>query len=137
MDRSPVDPLHSVRAGPQRLDSWLDVSCLFKTRSAAARACDGGKVDVDGIRGKAHKVIRPGDRIEISVGSGRKKMVRVLATCERSIPKSEARRLYEDLTPPPSPEEMEARRYERLSRPVDAGRPDSRDRRSLRKLKGR
>jgi len=122
---------------PQRLDSWLDVSCLFKTRSAAAQACNGGKVEVEGLRGKAHKLIRPGDRVEIALAWGRKKIVRVLATSENSLAKAEARKLYEDLTPAPSPEEIEARRYERLSRPVHTGRPDSRERRSLRKLKGR
>jgi ribosome-associated heat shock protein Hsp15 len=122
---------------PQRLDSWLDVSCLFKTRSAAAQACNGGKVEVEGLRGKAHKLIRPGDRVEIALAWGRTKIVRVLATSENSLAKAEARKLYEDLTPAPSPEEIEARRYERLSRPVHTGRPDSRERRSLRRLKGR
>jgi len=29
-----------------RLDVWLDVACLFKTRSEAKKACAGGKVDV-------------------------------------------------------------------------------------------
>ena len=29
-----------------RLDVWLDVSCLFRTRSEAQRACRNGKVDV-------------------------------------------------------------------------------------------
>ncbi len=33
---------------PLRLDVWLDVACLFKTRSDAKRACEGGKVSVNG-----------------------------------------------------------------------------------------
>lgn len=134
MDR--VLPAPAARL--QRLDAWLDVACLFKTRSAAAKACDGGKVDVNGVRGKPHKLVRPGDSVEITLDFGRRRIVRVAGTSERTLPKKEARALWVDLTPPPSPEEIEARRWERLSRPVHAaGRPDARQRRSLRKLKGR
>jgi len=132
-----MDPDAPLSAAPQRLDSWLDVACVFKTRSAAATACDGGKVDVNGVRGKPHKLVRPGDRIEITLDFGRRRIVRVTGTSEHSLPKKEARRLWEDLTPPPSPEEVEARRWERMTRPVRSGRPDARERRSLRKLKGR
>lgn len=121
----------------QRLDSWLDVACLFPTRSAAARACDVGRVEVNGERGKPHKRIRPGDRVDIGLDRGRRRIVQVLGLSERSLPKALARGLYEDRTPPPSPEEVEARRAERMSRPTHAGRPDSRDRRVLRRLKGR
>ena len=136
----PTPPPEAGSAGSpaeQRLDSWLDVACLFRTRSAAARACDGGKVDVNGVRGKPHKIVRPGDRLEISLDYGRRRIVRVLGVSERSIPKAAARGLYEDITPPPSPEEIEARRAERLSRPAQTGRPDARQRRALRRLKGR
>lgn len=122
---------------PQRLDTWLDVACVFKTRSAAAKACDGGKVDVDGTRGKPHKLVRPGDLLTVTLEAGRRRILRVVATCETSLPRAKARTLYEDLTPAPSPEEVEARRFERLSRPVHSGRPDSRERRSLRRLKGK
>ncbi len=90
------------------------------------------------MRGKAHKTIRPGDSIEVTLERGRRRILRVAATCESSIPKAKARALYEDLTPPPSPEEIEARLSERLSRPsAPSGRPESRDRRALRRLKGR
>ncbi len=131
MDSGPVPP------APQRLDSWLDVACLFKTRSAAAKACDGGKVEINGTRGKAHKFVRPGDLVEITLDRGRRRIVRVLATAARSLPRKEARSLWQDLTPPPTAEEIEARRIERLSRPVPSGRPDARERRSIRRLKGR
>jgi ribosome-associated heat shock protein Hsp15 len=38
-----------------RLDVWLDVSCLFKTRSEAKRACEGGKVHVNGQAAKPNR----------------------------------------------------------------------------------
>jgi ribosome-associated heat shock protein Hsp15 len=123
--------------GTQRLDAWLDVACVFKTRSAAAHACDGGKVAVNGVRGKPHKAVRPGDRLEVTLDFGRRRELRVVALNETSLPKARARELYLDETPLPSKEEVEARRLEKLSRPAASGRPDARQRRALRRLKGR
>lgn len=124
-----------------RLDVWLDVSCLFRTRSEAQRACKGGKVDVNGQAAKPHKEIRAGDEIVITRPLGRRQRVIVRAVAERHLPKAEARELYTDLTPQPTAEEVEARRIERLARafirPRSAGAPDKRERRELRKLKGR
>ena len=123
-----------------RLDVWLDVSCLFKTRSEAQKACRAGKVEVDGERAKPHRLVRPGDEIRITRGPGRKQIVVVRGLAERHLPKAEARGLYEDRTPPPPPEELEMRRLERAfwsARPTTAGAPDKRQRRALRRLKGR
>src|SRR5262245_53229881 len=103
-----------------RLDVWLDVSCLFKTRSEAQRACKGGKVDVNGQPGKPHRMIRAGDAIVISRESGRRQTVVVLALAEKSLPKAEARLLYEDRTPPTPPEEIALRRAERVFRAAQA-----------------
>ena len=124
-----------------RLDVWLDVTCLFKTRSEAQRACKGGKVDVNGQSAKPHKEIKAGDEIEISRPLGRRQRLVVRAVAERHLPRAEARELYTDLTPQPTPEEVEARRIERMARaftrPQGAGAPDKRERRALRRLKGR
>ena len=121
-----------------RLDVWLDVSCLFKTRSEAQRACKGGKVEVNGQAGKAHRMLRVGDQVELSRPFGAKQSVVVLGLAERSIPKAEARRLYDDRTPKPSPDEIATRRADRVFRAaqVAAGRPDKQQRRAVRKLKG-
>jgi len=122
-----------------RLDVWLDVACLFKTRSEAQKACRGGKVDVNGQTAKPNRLLRPGDELEIGRPFGRKQRVVVRGLADRHVAKSEARLLYEDLTPPPTPEEIETRRLERAYRaaatPPRA--PDKRQRRALRKLKGR
>jgi ribosome-associated heat shock protein Hsp15 len=122
-----------------RLDVWLDVSCLFRTRSEAKRACEGGKIEVNGQSGKAHREIRVGDAIEISRPLGRRQTLVVKGLAEKSIPKADARALYEDRTPPPSPEEVDARRMERLFRAMNPrpATPGKRDRRLIRKLKGR
>ncbi len=121
-----------------RLDVWLDVSCLFKTRSEAQRACKGGKVDVNGQPGKPHRTINPGDEIVISRESGRRQTVVVLGLADRSLPKADARLLYEDRTPPVPPEEIALRRAERVFRAAQAaaGPPDKRQRRAIKKLRG-
>jgi ribosome-associated heat shock protein Hsp15 len=121
-----------------RLDVWLDVSCLFKTRSEAQRACKGGKVDVNGQAGKPHRMVRIGDQIGISRPLGAQQSVVIVGLADRSIPRADARRLYEDRTPPPSPEEIATRRAERVFRAAQAaaGRPDKQQRRAVRKLKG-
>ena len=122
-----------------RLDVWLDITCLFRTRSEAQKACNAGKVDVNGASGRPHRQLREGDEILISRPLGRKQKVVVRGFAEQHIAKAEARKLYEDITPRPSPEEAEMLRLARLARPVvhaaHGGAPDKRHRRELRRLK--
>jgi ribosome-associated heat shock protein Hsp15 len=122
-----------------RLDVWLDVACLFKTRSEAKRACEGGKVEVNGASAKPNRQIREGDRIRISRGYGRHQDIVVRILLDDHVKKSEARVLYDDLTPPPTAEEIEMRRVERMYRAAAraAGPPDRRSRREIRRLKER
>jgi ribosome-associated heat shock protein Hsp15 len=124
-----------------RLDVWLDVSCLFKTRSEAKRACEGGKVDINGQAAKPHRELKPGDELEITRPFGRRQKVIVRDFAEKHVPRAEAKLLYEDVTPKPSPEEVELRRMARMAAPFtrssSLGSPDKRERRALRKLKGR
>jgi ribosome-associated heat shock protein Hsp15 len=121
-----------------RIDVWLDVACLFKTRTEAQQACKGGKVDVNGQAAKPHREIKPGDTIQITRTLGRRQRVVVRFVTDKHIPKAEARALYEDTTPPPSPEEQAMLDLLRLAgprrRPV-SGTPDRRERRRLRREK--
>lgn len=136
MSKAPLEPPSTPGV---RLDVWLDVACLFKTRSEAQRACTGGKVDVNGQATKPHRLIHVGDTLTISRLMGRKQLLVVRALAEKHIPKAEARTLYEDRTPPPTPEESALRRLERIYRasatPPRA--PEKRERRALRALKGK
>ena len=122
-----------------RLDVWLDIACLFKTRSEAKRACEGGKVDVNGDHAKPNRHLREGDRVRISRGAGRFQDVIVRIIFEQHVKKSEARALYDDVTPKPTPEEIEMRRMERIYRAASqaAGTPDRRRRREIRRAKGK
>jgi ribosome-associated heat shock protein Hsp15 len=120
-----------------RLDVWLDVACLFRTRSEAKRACEGGKIDVNGDHAKPNRLVREGDRVRISRGAGRFQDVIVRIILEQHIKKTEARALYDDVTPKPSPAEIEMRRQERAYRAAAAaaGTPDRRRRREIRRFK--
>ena len=122
-----------------RLDVWLDIACLFKTRSEAKRACEGGKVDVNGDHAKPNRAIREGDRIRIGRGAGRFQELIVRILIDQHVRKSEARALYDDVTPKPTPEEVEFRRQERIYRAAAAaaGTPDRRRRREIRQFKER
>jgi ribosome-associated heat shock protein Hsp15 len=118
---------------------WLDVACLFKTRSAAQKACKLGRVTVNGLAAKPNRSIRAGDEIEIRRPFGAKQRVSVRHVADRHIAKADAKSLYEDLTPPPTPAELEARRLERIYRATVTPRraPDKRERRRLRQVKER
>ena len=122
-----------------RLDVWLDVACLFKTRSEAQRACKGGKVVVNGTAAKPHREVRLGDELEITRPLGRKQLITVKGLAEKHLPKADARALYDDRTPPPTAEEIEMRRLERLFRATSTPRskPDRRSRQDLRRLRGK
>ena len=52
-------------AASVRLDIWLDVTCLFRTRSEAQRACQLGKVEVNGQASKPHRQVRIGDEVRL------------------------------------------------------------------------
>lgn len=120
-----------------RLDTWLDVACLFKTRSEATRACRLNKVIVNGAAAKPHRDVRVGDDLEIHRPMGRKQLITVLGVAHSHVAKAEARLLYQDRTPKPTPEEVEIRRLERIYRAAATPptRPDRDQRRTLRRLK--
>ena len=122
----------------QRVDVWLDVACLFKTRSLAQAACRGGKVQVNGQAARPNRMLRKGDELRISRGSGSRQTVVVRDFAEHHVAKAMARSLYEDRTPPPTPEEIEARRLRRaFGVRAPSGPVGTRERRAARRLKER
>lgn len=120
-----------------RLDQWLDIACLYKTRSEATKACRLNKVIVNGQAAKAHREVRIGDEMELHRPLSRKQLITVLGLADSHISKAEARLLYEDRTPKPTQEEIELRRLERIYRAAatPVKRPDRDQRRTLRRLK--
>ncbi|OGL18816.1 MAG: RNA-binding protein S4 [Candidatus Rokubacteria bacterium RIFCSPLOWO2_12_FULL_71_22] len=123
-----MDPRDSVR-----LDRWLWAARAFKTRPLAATACDGGKVDVNDSAAKPAKPVRLGDVIRVTLGQGRRRILKVAGLDERRGSPARARALYEDLTPAEPPR---SRRAAPPLRPPGAGRPTKRERREIERLRG-
>jgi len=124
---------------PVRLDIWLDVACVYKTRSEAQKACNGGKVEVNGQRARPHRVLRVGDEIGLTRGPGRRQVLVVASLARQHLPKADARLLYEDTTPPLTPAELAVRELERSfwreHVPPRKTAPDRRERRERRREK--
>jgi len=121
-----------------RLDSWLCAARFFKTRSLAAQAVDGGRVDVNGDAAKRSKAIRIGDEIEVRIGPYRHRM-RVLALAERRGPASVAATLYEEQAQSKAARLALAERL-RLEHPIfyeGQGRPTKKQRREIDRWKGK
>jgi ribosome-associated heat shock protein Hsp15 len=105
---------------------------VFKTRSVAAAACAGGKVDVNEQAAKPARAVRPGDIVEVTLPRGRRRVLKVAGLAERRGPPAHARALFEDLTPPEAPR---LRQAPPPYRPQGAGRPTKRERRALDRLR--
>lgn len=117
-------------AGRLRIDKWLWFARFFKTRSLAAKVCNGGVVRCSGtVVSKAHHAVKPGDVLTFSQGR-HIRVVKVLALGSRRGPADEARTLYDDLSPPAAETAMDV-----PGRPPGAGRPTKHDRRALERLK--
>jgi len=116
-----------------RVDKWLWAARVFKTRSLATDACDGGKVDVNEQAAKPAKLVRVGDSIKITLPEGRRRILKVVALDDRRGSAQVAARLFEDQSPPPPPRERYAPPPYRAP---GAGRPTKRERRTLDRLRG-
>ena len=119
-----------------RIDKWLWAARFFKTRSLATDAVDGGKVDVNGARVKPAKLVGPGDEVRVRVGS-QLFVVTVLDTAERRGSADVARGLYEETADSRAAREKAAEVARLSGVSFDEGKPDKRDRRDLRKFRGR
>ncbi len=121
-----------------RLDKWLQVARMFKTRSQATRACSLSRVKVNGQAAKPHKALAVGDTVEIERDDGwiQKLVVRQLR--DKPVRKDLAAELYDDQSAP----RPELTKLERLMKapPVrrdrGKGRPTKRERREIERWQG-
>ena len=122
-----------------RLDHWLWVVRLTKTRALAAEAIMAGRVQVNGQPAKPSREVHPGDEVELRAGAIRTTVV-VRGAAPRRVGAPEAAKLYEET---PASREARERLLEqrRLVEPVRSewgkGRPTKRDRRTMDRLRGR
>jgi ribosome-associated heat shock protein Hsp15 len=119
-----------------RLDKWLWAARFYKTRSAAAQAIDGGKVDIAGERAKRSRLVQAGDIVVLRRPPYEQQIV-VRALSEVRGPAKEAALLYEETKE--SREARERLAYQLKNAPTltfhGVGRPTKRDRRVIDKLK--
>ncbi len=116
-----------------RVDAWLWAVRLTKTRSAAASACRGGHVRVNGNPAKPAQNITIGDEVRVRL-DGRERIVEVAQLIAKRVGPPVAVTCYIDHSPPPPPREIAA---SMPHRDRGAGRPTKRDRRELDRLLGR
>jgi ribosome-associated heat shock protein Hsp15 len=121
-----------------RLDKWLWAARFFKTRSLAAEAIAGGKVQVNGDRAKRARPLQVGDEIRVRLGPYEHHVV-VRALSARRGPASAAAELYEERPDSIAAREALALQLKSLHSVFvpEKGRPTKRDRREIEKWKGR
>ena len=116
-----------------RVDKWLWAARVFKTRSQASVACDGGKVDVNDEAARPARRVRAGDLIVVTLPRGRRRILKVACVDDRRGSAEVAKALFEDLTPPEPPRLRQARPP---WREPGTGRPTKRERRDIERLRG-
>ena len=116
-----------------RVDRWLWAVRLFKTRSLATAACQGGHVRVNGAPAKPSTKVRAGDRVEARAGDD-DRVLDVVTVIEKRVSAPLAAECVVDRTPPKPDAEWVA---PPLVRDRGAGRPTKRDRREIDRHRGR
>ena len=121
-----------------RLDKWLWAARFYKTRSLAAEAIEGGKVQVNGDRVKRAKPLQVGDEIRIRQGPFEHQIV-VSGLSDRRGPAAAAARLYHEKPASLAAREAMALQLKSLHAVFvpERGRPTKKDRREIRRFKGR
>lgn len=116
-----------------RVDKWLHVARVYKTRSLAARACQISRVRVNGVAVKPHRLLAIGDRVEAEITSDWTRVLVVRELADKTLPKVEVPRLFEDLSPPrPSADPLlRLMRRPPVARDKGAGRPTKKQRREI------
>ncbi len=115
-----------------RIDKWLWAARFFKTRSLAAEAVAGGKVQVDGQRAKPARALRIGNEVRIRKGP-LEFTVLVRALTDKRGPAGVAQTLYEETEDSIAARAAlaEQRRLAELATPSVGTKPDKRARRQI------
>jgi ribosome-associated heat shock protein Hsp15 len=117
---------------PIRIDKWLWSARFFKTRSLAAEAVSGGKVDINGDHAKPSRMVRVGDRLCIRRGPYAWIVV-VKDVSRKRGPAAQAQLLYNETEESVQERQAIAAKM-KLERPAEfdmRGRPSKRDRRAI------
>ena len=117
-----------------RIDKYLWAIRVFKTRTEATDACNGGKVKIGGVNAKPSKDVRPGDIINVRKGAVNYTF-RVIDGLDKRVGAKLVPEYAENLTPE---EELAKLRAPVetffVSRDRGTGRPTKKDRREIEQL---
>lgn len=119
-----------------RIDKWLWVVRLFKTRTQAGEACRGGKVKIAGQSVKPSREIKVGDIVELQWNHiNRRVQVKQLGT--NRVGAALVEQYMTDLTPKEEYERLELmRQFKAEQRQRGTGRPTKKERRDIDRIKG-
>src|SRR5574344_2565180 len=110
-----------------RIDKWLWMVRLFKTRSQACEACQGGNIKIGGVSVKPSKVLSGGELITVKIDI-LEKNIKVIDTPKNRIGAVLVSQYYEDLTTEEEYERVRLLRTTVEKRDHGLGRPTKRDR---------
>ena len=119
-----------------RIDKFLWAVRLFKTRNAAAEACNAGKVKIRDVSVKPSRDVVVGDEVHLVLETGLRKNIAVKALTKNRLGAPLVPDYILDLTP--------AEEYERIAllqkmrseqRERGTGRPTKKERREIDKMK--
>ena len=121
-----------------RLDRWLWAARLYRTRTQAGQAIDGGKVQLNGQRAKPAKPVRIGDRVRVRKGPYEYHL-EVTGLSEKRGPAAEAARIFcESEASRKAREELALRlKNDPWAQVKTKGRPTKKERRDLERFRGR
>ena len=119
-----------------RIDKWLWAARFYKTRSLASKACELGRVEVNGQATKPAREIRAGDSLKIKTEGG-EFIVEVLALSEIRGPAPVAQSLYRETDASKEARAKAAadRKLMMMYEPAPPHRPSKRDRRLIHKFR--
>ncbi len=119
----------------QRLEKWLSIARLFKTRKLATQACENRHVKVNDVTSKASRAIKASDEVTIRL-RGKYRSFQILGIIKRNVSAQLARELYKETTSlDVDPEQQELIRLtlksQKQQKPQYKGRPTKKERRKL------
>ena len=121
-----------------RIDKWLWAARFFKTRALASKACDIGRIEINGVRAKPAREVHAGNMVRIE-NEGGIFNVEVLQLSEMRGPAAVAQTLYKetDASREARQKLAEERKAMQMYAPLPERRPSKRDRRRIIQFRGR
>ena len=120
-----------------RIDKYLWCIRVYKSRTLAIEACEGGKVKIKGERVKPSHSVKIGEEINVQQGFIRK-VYKVMAFLEKRVAAKLVINFAEDITPKEEIEKAQIAKFVSYeSKFRDSGRPTKKDRRLLQKYRNK